>query len=212
MEEFNSRNHWEQVYSTKQLKDVSWYQPVPETSLDFVKRFGLPKDARIIDVGGGDSLLVDHLLTLGYQNVTVLDISASSLDRAKRRLGEKANEVKWIVADVTKFVPDQPYDFWHDRAAFHFLTNEADINAYVNLLKKGINPDGILVLGTFSENGPKKCSGLEIRQYTEVSMTKRFRILFDKIRCITIDHTTPFEKVQNFIFCSFRRRVTLVIE
>lgn len=203
---FNKKEHWEKIYNTKELKDVSWYQPVPETSLDFVRQFNLTKNAKIIDVGGGDSLLVDHLLNEGFEDITVLDISDSALERAKKRLGEKASKVKWIVADAANFQPAEQYDFWHDRAAFHFLTSEEDIEHYIESLKKGIKPGGILVLGTFSEEGPKKCSGIEIRQYTEASMTERIKKLFDKIKCITVNHKTPFDTIQNFIFCSFRKK------
>jgi ubiquinone/menaquinone biosynthesis C-methylase UbiE len=209
MEEFNKKDHWEKIYTSKELKDVSWYQPVPETSLDFVRQFNIPTTAKIIDIGGGDSLFVDHLLELGYQDVTVLDISQTSLDRAKQRLGNKAKLVTWIVADASTFVPSVQYDFWHDRAAFHFLTEETDIDNYITSLTKGIKPSGILVLGTFSEQGPKKCSGIEIKQYSETTMTERMKKLFDKIRCITVDHKTPFDTIQNFIFCSFQKKADI---
>ncbi len=203
----DKKQHWDKIYQTKELKDVSWYQPVPETSLDFLHQFQVPKDAKIIDIGGGDSLFVDYLLEQGYSDVTVLDISEAALDRAKLRIGNKANTVKWVVADASSFTPTEKYDFWHDRAAFHFLTKETEIDGYISALKAGIKPEGILVLGTFSEQGPKKCSGIEIKQYSEVSMTERIKMLFDKIKCITVDHTTPFQTIQNFIFCSFRKRL-----
>lgn len=207
MENFNRKDHWEKIYSTKELKDVSWYQPVPETSLDFIKQFNVPKTAKIIDIGGGDSLFVDHLLAEGYQDITVLDISAASLERAKHRLGKNAARIKWIVSDASTFEPVEKYDFWHDRAAFHFLTEETDVNNYLKVMTKGISSTGILILGTFSEQGPKKCSGIEIKQYSETSMTDRLKKLFDKIKCITVDHQTPFNTIQNFIFCSFRKKM-----
>ena len=202
----NRKQHWEKIYTTKELKDVSWFQPVPETSLDFIKRFNVPLTAKIIDIGGGDSLFVDYLLELGYKNVTVLDISEAALQRAQQRLGDNAKNVKWLVADAASFVPDEQYDFWHDRAAFHFLTEEHEINSYVETLKKGITSSGILILGTFSEAGPTKCSGITIKQYSETSMTERIKMLFDKIKCISVDHKTPFDTIQNFIFCSFRKK------
>lgn len=201
--------HWEKIYAAKELKDVSWYQPVPETSLDFIHQFNVPKNAKIIDIGGGDSLFVDYLLAEGYTDVTVLDISETALRRAQQRLGDKAGKVKWIVADVSHFVPTEQYDFWHDRAAFHFLTEESDIENYIGALKQGIKPEGILVLGTFSEQGPEKCSGITIKQYTEATMTERVKKLFNKIRCITVDHQTPFNTIQNFIFCSFQKKAAL---
>jgi ubiquinone/menaquinone biosynthesis C-methylase UbiE len=208
METFDRKKHWENIYQTKQLDEVSWYQPTPEASLGFVKQFNVPKSAKIIDIGGGDSFLVDHLLDLGYQDITVLDLSEAALDRAKQRLGDRSTKVKWIVADAATFKPKEKYDFWHDRAAFHFLTNEKEIKNYINTVQQGITSAGILVIGTFSEKGPSKCSGIEIKQYSERSMTDRLKKFFEKIKCINVDHITPFDTVQNFIFCSFRKLKT----
>lgn len=205
MEIFDRKKHWENIYQTKELKDVSWFQPTPETSLDFFNQFKVPTTAKVIDIGGGDSFLVDHLIDLGYQDISILDISAAAIDRAKKRLGEKAKNVKWIVADAATFKPTEKYDFWHDRAAFHFLTDEQEISNYLQTAQESINPTGILVIGTFSEQGPKKCSGIEIKQYSETSMTNRLKKYFDKIKCITVDHKTPFDTIQNFVFCSFRK-------
>lgn len=205
MEQFDRKKHWENIYQTKELKDVSWFQPTPETSLNFFKQFDVPVTAKVIDIGGGDSFLVDHLLELGYQDITVLDISAAAIDRAKVRLGERANKVKWIIEDVTNFKPNEKYDFWHDRAAFHFLTNEQEISNYIETAHQSISETGILVIGTFSEQGPKKCSGIEIKQYSETTMNNRLKMFFEKINCITVDHKTPFDTNQNFIFCSFRK-------
>ena len=205
METFDRKSHWEKIYNKYDSNDVSWYQPTPETSLGFLKQFKIPLSAKIIDIGGGDSFLVDHLLNLGYEDITILDISESALNKAKQRLGTKALKVKWVVADAVTFKPAEKYDFWHDRAAFHFLTQEQEIETYINIIQKNINPSGILVIGTFSEQGPKKCSGIEIMQYSETSMTDRLKLYFDKIKCITVDHTTPTESIQSFIFCSFRK-------
>ena len=199
------KNHWEEIYKTKKLSEVSWFEPKPETSLYFIKQLNVPTDAKIIDIGGGDSFFVDNLLDLGYQDISVLDISEAALDRAKQRLGERASLVKWIVADASTFQPEEKYDFWHDRAAFHFLTEEKEIANYIETIKKSIRPSGILVIGTFSEQGPQKCSGIEIRQYSETSMTERLNISFEKLECITVDHKTPFNTIQNFVFCSFRK-------
>ncbi|HOY97238.1 MAG TPA: class I SAM-dependent methyltransferase [Catalimonadaceae bacterium] len=205
MEIFDRKKHWENIYLTKDLKDVSWFQPTPETSLDFFTQFNVPKTAKVIDIGGGDSLLVDHLLELGFQDISVLDISAAAIERAKQRLGEKAINVNWIVADAATFKPTEKYDFWHDRAAFHFLTDELEISNYLQTAQENINPTGVLVIGTFSEQGPKKCSGIEIKQYSEPTMTERLKTFFEKIKCITVDHKTPFDTIQNFVFCSFRK-------
>lgn len=208
MENIDRKKHWENIYQTKDLKDVSWYQPTPTTSLDFLKQFNIPTTAKIIDIGGGDSFLVDHLLDLGYTDITVLDISAASLDRARQRLGDRSTKVKWIVADAATFVPTEQYDFWHDRAAFHFLTQEQEITNYIDTIQRSIKPTGVLVIGTFSEQGPQKCSGIEIKQYSETTMTDRLKKFFEKVKCITVDHKTPFDTIQNFIFCSFKKLAT----
>lgn len=205
MKNFDRKKHWDNIYQTKPVNEVSWFQPTPETSLDFFRQFNVPVTAKIIDIGGGDSFLVDYLLDLGYENVTVLDISEAALDRARQRLGERAGRIKWIVADAATFKPTDKYDFWHDRATFHFLTQEPEIANYLQTAYQSIQPTGILVMGTFSEQGPKKCSGIEIKQYSEKTMTERLKAFFEKIKCITIDHRTPFDTLQNFVFCSFRK-------
>lgn len=196
--------HWEKVYATKGPNEVSWTQEKPETSLKLIRSFGLPKATRIIDVGGGDSRLVDFLLDEGFENITVLDISAKALEKAKKRLGEKAIKVQWIASDITEFVPTEKYDIWHDRAAFHFLTKSEDISKYQRIIDN--HASGYLIIGTFSENGPKKCSGLDIQQYSEERMQTQLSGNFDKLNCITEDHQTPFGTTQNFIFCSFKRK------
>lgn len=205
MENFDRKKHWENIYQTKELKDVSWFQPTPETSLDFFKQFNVPTTAKVIDIGGGDSFLVDHLLDMGYQDISVLDISVAAIERAKQRLGDKAKNIKWIVADAATFKPTEKYDFWHDRAAFHFLTDEQEISNYLQTAQENINTTGVMVIGTFSELGPTKCSGIEIKQYSEITMTERLKNFFEKINCRIVDHKTPFDTVQNFVFCSFRK-------
>lgn len=201
----SEQQHWDKVYSTKAEDEVSWFQPYPKTSMEFVELFKLPLTANIIDIGGGDSHFVDALIDKGYHNIWVLDISAKAIERAKQRLGARATKVHWIVSDITEFEPPVQFDFWHDRAAFHFLTTEDKIYKYVSIAEDAIKKDGYLILGTFSENGPKKCSGLEIKQYSEASMSARFEIAFNRIKCIQEDHFTPYNKVQNFLFCSFKK-------
>ncbi len=200
------KEHWESIYQKKELRETSWYQATPATSLNFFKQLKVPLTAKIIDIGGGDSLLVDHLLGLGYQDLTVLDISETAIAKAQQRLGAKAVRVKWVVADAAKFKPTDTYDFWHDRATFHFLTEQDEISGYLQTAHQHINKDGILVIGTFSDKGPKTCSGFEIRQYSEATMTDRLKKLFEKIKCLTVDHSTPSGVLQNFLFCSFRKR------
>ena len=208
MGDLDRKKHWEKIYQTKNFEEVSWYQKTPTTSLDIVDQIHLPKSAKIIDIGGGDSYLVDNLLDRGYKDITVLDISEQAVIRAKKRLGEKAEKVKWIIADATDFTATEKYDFWHDRAAFHFLTDENDISNYVTTVSKGVKPEGFLVIGTFSDNGPEKCSGLTVKQYSESSMNDRLKSFFKKIKCFTVDHRTPSGSIQNFLFCSFRRLAT----
>ena len=162
------KKHWENVYETKNPEQVSWTQEIPKTSLNLIHSFGLDKKAKIIDIGGGDSKLVDFLLEEGYENITVLDISEKAIEKAQLRLGSKADKVNWIVSDITQFNPTTQYDIWHDRAAFHFLTTEVDINKYVKTIEKSVSKH--LIVGTFSENGPQKCSGLEIKQYSQETL------------------------------------------
>ncbi|WP_207493772.1 class I SAM-dependent methyltransferase [Aridibaculum aurantiacum] len=200
------KNHWDKVYETKAEHEVSWFQPYPKTSMDFIQLYDLPLSANIIDIGGGDSHFVDALLDKGYRNIYVLDISAAAIEKSKKRLGARASQVHWIVSDITAFVPPVQFDLWHDRAAFHFLSSEEKIYKYVSIAEDAIKKDGYLVLGTFSEQGPTKCSGLDIKQYSEASMSARFEVAFDRIKCITEDHTTPFNTVQNFLFCSFKKK------
>lgn len=197
------KNHWETVYETKQPNEVSWTQENPKTSLDLIRETNLDKTAKIIDIGGGDSRLVDFLLAEGYENVSVLDISSNALERAKNRLGKNAEKVNWIVSDITEFKPETTYDIWHDRATFHFLTTTEQIGKYSEITQNWNN--GFLIIGTFSENGPTKCSGLEIKQYTEIEIENQFSANYKKLKCITEDHITPFKTKQNFTFCAFEK-------
>lgn len=160
----NRKKHWETIYETKKPEQVSWTQDVPSTSLDFIHGFHLSKNAPIIDIGGGDSKLVDYLVDEGYENITVLDISQKALDRVKERLGEKAGKVNWVVSDITEFHPQTKYAVWHDRATFHFLTTAEKIEKYLATAENAVT--GFMAIGTFSDNGPEKCSGLPIKQYT----------------------------------------------
>ncbi|MES2679720.1 MAG: class I SAM-dependent methyltransferase [Bacteroidota bacterium] len=205
MENFDRKKHWENIYSTKELENCSWFQPTPVTSLEFIEQSGIPKSSKIIDIGGGDSFLADSLLEKGYTDITVMDISEAALERAKQRLGNKASQVKWVVGDAVSFAPIHKYDLWHDRAAFHFLTDQNDVNSYVVTAKNALNERGVLVIGTFSENGPKKCSGIDIKQYSEEGLLKAFENGFKRLKCVNVDHPTPFNTTQNFTFCSFQK-------
>ena len=203
--EINTKNHWDTIYNTKQSNEVSWTQDVPKVSLEFIHKFKIPKNASIIDIGGGDSKLVDFLLTEGYTNISVLDISEVAILRAKERLGNNADKVKWIVGDILNFEPSIKYDVWHDRAAFHFQTDPEKIKKYLNIVKNAVN--GLVIVGTFSVDGPKKCSGLEIKQYDENGMKEKFENAdFENIECKREDHITPAGAIQNFVFCSFKKK------
>lgn len=198
--------HWEKVFATKKETEVSWYQEKPETSIKFFIDNNIAKDAKIIDIGGGDSYLIDSLLDLGFTNLFLLDISENAIERIKNRLGEKATNVTFIVSDVLDFKPETTFDVWHDRASFHFLTTEKEIQTYETLVTHSITQNGYLFIGTFSENGPVKCSGLDISQYSESACDAIFGQNLEKQNCFTENHQTPFDTTQNFIFCVFKKK------
>jgi len=203
--DIHQKDHWENIYTTKQPHEVSWTQNVPSISLDLIRNAGISKDAKIIDVGGGDSKLVDFLLNEGYTNISVLDISEAAILRAKERLGNEAQKVNWIVTDILNFSPTVKYDLWHDRAAFHFQTKPENIEKYLEIVETSVN--GILIVGTFSVDGPKKCSGLEIKQYDENLLQETFkRKGFACLECKRENHVTPMQGIQNFIFCRFLKQ------
>jgi SAM-dependent methyltransferase len=204
MESFDRKEHWEKIYRTKAANEVSWYQQRPAV-LDWIRDWNIPKDAKVFDIGGGDSLLPDYLLSEGFNAVTVLDISHAAIERAKNRLGERSNQISWVVSDIVDFNPSEKCDLWYDRAAFHFLVNDQDVQKYFDVARKAIKPGGRMVIGTFSVDGPKKCSGIDIRQYSEESLCSAMGAGFELINCIRTDHKTPFETVQNFLVCSFWR-------
>jgi 2-polyprenyl-3-methyl-5-hydroxy-6-metoxy-1,4-benzoquinol methylase len=207
MDSNSTKQHWEKIYQTKDtVREVSWYQDVPKTSIDIILSTRVDKNVNIIDVGGGDSMLADKLLELGFQNIFVLDISVEALQKTKTRLGEKGKSVVYIESDILEFDTESRFDIWHDRAAFHFLTKEEDIIRYVEIASKFIKPNGYLVISTFSINGPKKCSGLDITQYSEDSIKNIFRKDFSHVKSFEEIHTTPFDTKQNFLFNVFKRK------
>lgn len=203
-EQQDYKNHWENVYETKNPDEVSWTQKIPQTSLDLIEETSKGKSSKIIDVGGGDSNLVDFLLEKGFENISVLDISAKALEKAKERLGAQAENVEWITTNIIEFEPQTTYDIWHDRAAFHFLTTHEEITKYVEIVKNAVSDT--LIIGTFSVNGPQKCSGLPIVQYDEDRLKAIFSKSFELVKSFTEDHITPFNTVQNFIFCQFKKK------
>ena len=196
----STKSHWEKIYSEKSPQEVSWTQEIPETSIEFFNDFKLSKTSPIIDIGGGESKFVDYLLEEGYQNISVLDISENAIKRAKDRLGKKSKNIEWIVCDINDFNPKKKYALWHDRAVFHFLTSDIDINRYVKNVKLYAEN---FIIGTFSTSGPKKCSGLDITQYDKSLLSKLFEEFMSFKKVEHINHITPFKTTQNFIFCSF---------
>lgn len=202
----NKKDHWENVFTTKTEKEVSWYQETPKTSLDFISKLNISKNAKIIDIGGGDSYFINSLLELEYTNLTLLDISQKVIERTKKRLGNNAEMVSFVATDILDFIAFEKYDYWHDRASFHFLITKNQIDNYAKLAAQSISDDGNLVIGTFSENGPQKCSGLDITQYNQEKMQSVFDADFELIESFTENHQTPFGTIQNFIFCSFKKK------
>ena len=199
-------DHWQNVYNKKNENEVSWYQKSPKLSLDFVKSLNLSQDAEIIDIGAGESRLVDNLLELGFVNLSVLDISSKSIEKTKKRLGLKSKLVNWIVSDINNFNPIKKYDLWHDRAAFHFLKDLVEIDNYVKLVKSSLHNQANLIIATFSENGPLKCSGLEVSRYSENSISDLFNNDFELIKSQKSIHKTPFSTSQEFLFSKFKKK------
>lgn len=199
-------SHWDQVFTTKADADVSWYQPVPEASLAFIEACAPGPGSALIDVGGGSSSLVDHLLAQGHRDVTVLDVSAAALERARTRLGPRGGDVHWVVSDVTRFEPTRPYHVWHDRAALHFLTDPEDQAAYGRVVSRAVPPGGWVVLATFAPHGPTKCSGLEVRRHDGSSLGEILGPDFVPAEERVVEHHTPSGAVQPFTFARFQRR------
>lgn len=165
----------------------------------------LSKQASLIDVGGGESRFVDRLIDEGFEDITVLDISEQAIERAKARLGKNLGKINWVVADITEFKTEKLFDFWHDRATFHFLTTPDQIELYLGTARKNVRNNGYLTIGTFSLAGPEKCSGLQVKRYSEQTLQTQLSEGFEKIRCVAEYHKTPFDTLQSFLFCSFRR-------
>ena len=201
-----SKEHWEHVYRTRQVDQVSWYQEHPESSLRLIRATGVPKTAKIIDVGGGASKLVDELLADGYPELVVLDLSATALEAAKKRLGDRASAVTWIEADVSRVdFPLFEYDVWHDRAVFHFLTSPEDRDAYVSAVLKTVKRGGHVIVATFADDGPDHCSGLPVMRYSADELHSEFGKSFALVAQEKEAHETPSGVVQQFLYCYCRK-------
>jgi ubiquinone/menaquinone biosynthesis C-methylase UbiE len=196
--------HWEQVYATKEPAAVSWYQPVPEKSLELIRATGVPPTAPILDVGGGASTLVDHLLDDGFTDITILDVAASAFTQPRKRLGKRADDATWIESDVTEFEPSRPYAIWHDRAVFHFLTDAVDRERYLVALRRTLQADGHFLLATFGPEGPLRCSGLEIRRYSVGRLQDFLGSDFQLYAHEIDEHRTPTGSMQQFLYSCWR--------
>ena len=199
-------SHWDKVYATKGEAELSWFQDSPSTSLAMIRAANSEREAAIVDIGGGASRLVDVLLQDGYRNVSVLDLSANALDAAKKRIGTAASMVDWIVADATTWQPAKTYDVWHDRAAFHFLTDPRDRAAYVERLRSAVAPNGHVIIATFAPDGPEKCSGLPVQRHDSASLAAELGPDFELVETRSETHRTPWDSTQAFQFSRFQRR------
>ncbi|RDS79736.1 class I SAM-dependent methyltransferase [Dyella monticola] len=200
------QRHWDQVYASKAVDAVSWYQPHPETSLALIADSRLDADAPLIDIGAGASTLVDHLLDAGYRDVTVLDIAAQALTHAQTRLGPaKARQVRWITADVTQFAPSRTYALWHDRAVFHFLTHATARDAYLATLRRSLVAGGTAIIATFAADGPMRCSGLDVARYDADALFACVGDGFEPLATARDMHVTPWGARQAFTYVRMRR-------
>ena len=202
---YNLKLHWEKIYDEKNEDEVSWFQKETNESIKMIQSAGI-ENPKIIDVGSGRSKLLKNLIEIGYNHLTYLDISESALEKSKEFLGEKSNKVRWISKDILSFMTDEKFDIWHDRAVFHFLNEENLIRKYIEIVEKNISESGHLIIGTFSENGPLKCSGLEVRRYSEKVIEKLFNRSFKLIDSFYYNHVTPFNTTQNFLFSHFIKK------
>lgn len=205
MTAFDRQAHWSHVYTSKDEQAVSWFEAVPQVSLDLIHANGIASDAAIIDIGGGASRLVDALLDQGFSDLTVLDVSAEALEKSKARLGAHGDTVQWIAADVTTWQPTRLYDVWHDRAALHFLTAPEERAAYVERLMRAVKPGSHVIIATFAPDGPERCSGLPVVRHDAASLSALLGPSFELIESRRHDHTTPAGVVQRFQFSRFRR-------
>ena len=197
------KKHWENIYKKKEIDGVSWYQKVPNESLQLIQKYSISNSDKIIDIGCGKSFLADNLLELNYTDISLVDISSNALKEVKERLQNKS--LNFIETDILNFNSNDKYDIWHDRAVFHFITDLEGIKKYISLCNEYINKEGILIIGTFAEDGPLKCSGLEIKRYSVDQISALFKETFELVESFKMLHKTPFDTEQSFLFCVLRK-------
>ena len=199
----DNKKHWENIYQKKEIDGVSWYQKVPVESLQLIKKYSISNSDKIIDIGCGKSFLADNLLELNYTDISLVDISSNALKEVKDRLQNKS--LNFIETDILNFNSNDKYDIWHDRAVFHFITGREGIKKYISLCNEYINKEGVLIIGTFAEDGPLKCSGLEIKRYSVDQISDLFKETFELVESFKMLHKTPFDTEQSFSFCVLRK-------
>ena len=199
----DNKKHWENIYQKKEIDGVSWYQKIPSESLQLIKKYSISNSDKIVDIGCGKSFLADNLLELNYTNISLVDISSNALKEVKERLQNKS--LNFIETDILNFNSNDKYDIWHDRAVFHFITDREGIKKYISLCNEYINKKGILIIGTFAEDGPLKCSGLEIKRYSVDQISDLFEESFELVESFKMLHKTPFDTEQSFSFCVLRK-------
>ena len=199
----DNKKHWENIYQKKEIDGVSWYQKVPIESLQLIKKYSISNSDKIIDIGCGKSFLADNLLELNYTNISLVDISSNALKEVKDRLQNKS--LNFIETDILNFNSNDKYDIWHDRAVFHFITDSEGIKKYISLCNEYIKKEGVLIIGTFAEDGPLKCSGLEIKRYSVDQISDLFKETFELVESFKMLHKTPFDTEQSFSFCVLRK-------
>lgn len=202
----SNSSYWDNVYQSKNENEVSWFQQEPSKSLELIDEMKLSLDSEIIDIGAGESRLVDSLLKKGFKKISILDISSASLEKLKLRVGDNSKDIEFICSDVTEFAPVKKYNLWHDRATFHFLTELDQVEKYLKIANESLQVGGFLIISTFALTGPEKCSGLQISRYSQEDLKSLFGRYFENIKCFEDTHVTPWGSKQDFVFCGFIKR------
>ena len=202
----DKKNHWDDIYDKKSFSELTWFQPEPKISLDLICKLDLPKDSSIVDIGGGASTLVDRLIEKGFKDIAVLDLSKKALKQSQERIGKIALDISWCVGDITEFKFNKKFDLWHDRAVFHFLTEDSDQKKYISNLEASLKTGSYFIISTFAEDGPLKCSGLEIVRYSKEDLIEKFAAHFSCVNFLKETHISPTAMEQKFNYWVFRKK------